>query len=1302
MVKNSLWGCSALVAPILLALAPGWALAQAQPAPAAPAQPPAVAQTPQPAQAQEQEDQEDATEVEMIVSTGSFIRGTPEDSALPVTVISREELLTSGNPTFSDLLRSLTEVGNVQGEFNAFDSSGTGAASVALRGLGPGRTVVLMNGRRLADEPQESGLTGGAFQNVNAVPRAALQQVEILKDGGATTYGADAVGGVVNFITRRDLNGVEASGSYRLIEDSDGDYDANILWGKRWDKANIIASFSYAHRSPLKINERDYLRKSFLENPMAAVNNIGYNGWEIESSPGAYIFQTAGNTPANTVAATATSLPLNTPYQNIRPGGLGINAFAATGQLAASTNGIIRDPNCAALGGYGSFASSQLGGPPLCFTRANEPRYLVEKTDNYQVFIDGNYDLTENFTFNSNFLFSRQILPEVHQGSSQNVTRFYCNPLTSNAPLNPAIAPTAAVALRTPNSNCVRNLTLAQEGITTTGASNVGFYSVSGRNPAVLDFMRRHDIVTTGGALLDVFTEAQVRRVAGLDPVTGVYDPSQTPGRVQLLDQVWRPFGLGGNPAFKEGQETTRTEFNTFRTTQTLKGALGKILGVTVDFELAATYSHNYTTQEDKGILVDRLERALNGFASNLNEPDGDRCTIAETMGSRTFGDASAAPTPNVPFTVGAGGGAGAVIPGYVGAGNGCYFLNPFSSAIAKNVFSGNVNNIGRDATGTTPGQVGFVGGPAVGGTAPDYQGYAPGYGLANAPGIVAWLYEPRRQKTKADNYIVDLVFNGGTGIELPGGPINFALGGQYRFTERDTLRGFLNNTEEFPCTFATQDAGRSNDDFNANTFSTCGTGGGGIFTDGRLSGQQSTRISPYIDAFVEFALPVHDRVFISLSGRNSIAKNFRVPDVEAFIPAASIKWQVHDNFALRATASDTFSSVTPPEANQTITLTTTPFGGGLATLPAQAEIISNANTELQPETGFNYNIGMIFQYQGIFATLDYFNIEISGRPNGLSAATIARAITGNYTDGIDAAHAIDCSLPATKILTENDQSILGGRPVVTLQGGGNPCSVPGATLSGAGGVPLSISFVTLINAGAQKTEGVDVSFNWRIPEQIFGGNLTLMTQGTWNSSWIQEQGMFFGAPIGSVSYDGLASTNLDVAVQGKSTLGQISVFRGSAGWNYRRGKHNFNWQTRFVSGASDDRGYEYVRSGVFQTLAAIVNYNPANPAGCLAASPIINPNTATHPLGQPGVGIRPLDQNCNVVTTAGMKIPGTFSTDVTWRYDMDRDTVISVSVNNLFDAEPPFTRLPIAYNSYGALTALGRNLRIGIEKKFN
>jgi hypothetical protein len=105
--------------------------------------------------------------------------------------------------------------------------------------------------------------------------------VEVLKDGGATTYGADAVGGVVNYITRHNLDGVEANGNYRYIKDSDGDYDADVSAGKIGDNWNIMGVVGYIHRSPLKLSDRDWALKDFLYNPTRGT----------APAPGAYTFQ---------------------------------------------------------------------------------------------------------------------------------------------------------------------------------------------------------------------------------------------------------------------------------------------------------------------------------------------------------------------------------------------------------------------------------------------------------------------------------------------------------------------------------------------------------------------------------------------------------------------------------------------------------------------------------------------------------------------------------------------------------------------------------------------------------------------------------------------------------------------------------------------------------------------------------------------------------------------------------------------------------------------------------------------------
>ena len=146
----------------------------------------------------------DEEAVKDIVVTGSYIRGTGETTAIPVNVITTQDLRNQGSPSTVELLKALPAAAGIIGDSNQFvagrGAANEGQASVNLRGLGPERTLVLLNGKRMP--------TFTNFVDVNTMPAAAIQRVEVLKDGAAATYGSDAVAGVVNFITRRNFSGL--------------------------------------------------------------------------------------------------------------------------------------------------------------------------------------------------------------------------------------------------------------------------------------------------------------------------------------------------------------------------------------------------------------------------------------------------------------------------------------------------------------------------------------------------------------------------------------------------------------------------------------------------------------------------------------------------------------------------------------------------------------------------------------------------------------------------------------------------------------------------------------------------------------------------------------------------------------------------------------------------------------------------------------------------------------------------------------------------------------------------------------
>jgi outer membrane receptor protein involved in Fe transport len=148
-----------------------------------------------------------------IVVTGTSIRGLDAESALPVTVVKAEDIARTGATSAQDLFRyisSASSSGNtVQAQATGFQ---TGSIStISLRGLTSARTLILINGRRSAPYGGGSTGTAGNSVDISSIPVAAIERVEILKDGASAIYGSDAIAGVVNFILRTDYQGVDAS-----------------------------------------------------------------------------------------------------------------------------------------------------------------------------------------------------------------------------------------------------------------------------------------------------------------------------------------------------------------------------------------------------------------------------------------------------------------------------------------------------------------------------------------------------------------------------------------------------------------------------------------------------------------------------------------------------------------------------------------------------------------------------------------------------------------------------------------------------------------------------------------------------------------------------------------------------------------------------------------------------------------------------------------------------------------------------------------------------------------------------------
>ncbi len=185
----------------------------------------------------------EATKLDTIEVTGSRLTRAAVEGALPVSVIDRASIEASGFTSVGELLRNT--VFNSSGAFRAQSgSSAQSLVAVDLRGLGSERTLVLVDGRRAPKAP-----FAPTAQDLNAVPLAAVERVEILKDGASAIYGADAIGGVINIITRKDFEGVEITHQLQGTDRKGGDVEqGSITMGVNGARGNIVFGASYFKR----------------------------------------------------------------------------------------------------------------------------------------------------------------------------------------------------------------------------------------------------------------------------------------------------------------------------------------------------------------------------------------------------------------------------------------------------------------------------------------------------------------------------------------------------------------------------------------------------------------------------------------------------------------------------------------------------------------------------------------------------------------------------------------------------------------------------------------------------------------------------------------------------------------------------------------------------------------------------------------------------------------------------------------------------------------------------------------------
>ena len=220
-------------------------------------------------------------DIEEVVITGSYIKGTGTDEASPVEVLNNDYIQKSGAITVAELTQKLAVSTGAETNPDSFTSGELqGTTNVNLRGLGLTSTLVLINGKRQTLAAAVAN-DGSVFVDTSTVPMAALERVEILKEGATATYGSDAVAGVVNFILRDEFEGFEMSAGYQTTATSSQDtFDVSMLGGWESGGTNYVVAASFQQQDPLSSAERDYttinaastLGRSFLS---LAPGNVG-------------------------------------------------------------------------------------------------------------------------------------------------------------------------------------------------------------------------------------------------------------------------------------------------------------------------------------------------------------------------------------------------------------------------------------------------------------------------------------------------------------------------------------------------------------------------------------------------------------------------------------------------------------------------------------------------------------------------------------------------------------------------------------------------------------------------------------------------------------------------------------------------------------------------------------------------------------------------------------------------------------------------------------------------------------------
>ena len=204
--------------------------------------------------------QDQVTEVEKITVTGSRIKRTEIEGPAPVTVMTAEQIKAEGFVTVHDALSTLNEaIGTVEADVQ-WGSHTPNASPLNLRNMGPNRSLLLVNGRRVADYPLPYGGQSN-FANYSNIPAAAVERIEVLTGGASAIYGSDAIAGVVNYVLDTEFTGLSLKGDFGQSKYSDvEEYQVGAAWGTSLfsDRGHLEVAARWRRQDMIPIADRPY------------------------------------------------------------------------------------------------------------------------------------------------------------------------------------------------------------------------------------------------------------------------------------------------------------------------------------------------------------------------------------------------------------------------------------------------------------------------------------------------------------------------------------------------------------------------------------------------------------------------------------------------------------------------------------------------------------------------------------------------------------------------------------------------------------------------------------------------------------------------------------------------------------------------------------------------------------------------------------------------------------------------------------------------------------------------------------